>query len=133
MRANHPYSYARCLTLTKQGSRRKQIANNTYVAQAWQPDGHFFFVLHNTAVVTLYQDGTYILKTDGWQTRTTMDRINMTFAYGHVYRRDGRWFLKVGDQDVYFTEGIRIEPNGDIVHVETQRKGYNGEMLLFTE
>lgn len=31
---------------------------------------------HNTAVITFYPDGRIRLKTDGWETQTTKERIN---------------------------------------------------------
>lgn len=47
--------------------------------------------LHATPVVAIYKDGSYVLKTNGWTTVTTKDRLN-TYAPGMVFQSDRIWY-----------------------------------------
>jgi len=72
--------------------------------------------LHSTCVVAFKSDGSIVLSTAGWRTRTTQDRINRVIrAHGwsvyvsrfewHIAHRDGRTFE--------FEDGFTIEPVAD--------------------
>ena len=68
----------------------KKIANNTF--EVIYKDGCKAIRLHRTDVVTYRPDGACILNTDGWQTRTTKDRINK-YANVSVYQKNHEWFV----------------------------------------
>jgi len=62
----------------RSGSVRKPLANNTYL---YREGTDFVVRLHSTNVVRIRPDGTYVLNSNGWETKTTKDRIN---AYAPV-------------------------------------------------
>jgi hypothetical protein len=53
--------------------KRHKLQNNTYLVESFD---HYAVRLHHTNVVEIYSDGTYALNTGGWNTVTTMSRIN---------------------------------------------------------
>ena len=68
----------------------KKIGNNTF--EVIYKDGCRAIRLHRTDVVTYRPDGACILNTDGWQTRTTKDRMNK-YAPVSVYQVDSIWYV----------------------------------------
>lgn len=58
---------------------------------------------HNTDIVVMTADGTYILNTGGFRTSTTKKRINK-YAPVQVHQRNFEWF--VGDEE--FKDGMRV-------------------------
>jgi len=72
---------------SRSGHRRLQ-GRNTYL-ESRGPDA-FAVRLHATDVVTIHRDGTYTLRTNGWFTVTTKDRIN-GWSPARVYSEDGTW------------------------------------------
>lgn len=73
--------------LTKLGTRvSRKIANNTYMILHENEFGPSSVAirLHNTNVVTFYQDGKVILNTGGWHTVTTKERINRFIPGGYT-------------------------------------------------
>lgn len=66
---------------------------------------------HETDIVTIRPDGTYVLSSGGWHTPTTKQRINAmspTWVYQHAYG----WFLKDGTS---FYDGMTVDSMGEIV------------------
>src|SRR5262249_27597834 len=61
------------------------LENNTRLIRCGDD---YAVVLHSTAVVTIHQDGTYTLRTGGWRTVTTKDRINK-YSPARVYSTNG--------------------------------------------
>ncbi len=68
--------------------RSKKLQNNTYLERI---AGNAIAVrLHNTHIITLYDDNTAMLDSGGWRTATTKDRLNQ---YGfHVRQENSEWF-----------------------------------------
>jgi len=72
----------------------KKIGNNTF--EVIYKDGCKAYRLHRTDVVTYRPDGACILNTDGWQTRTTKDRMNqhspvIVYQKNYTWWVDGEW------------------------------------------
>ena len=74
----------------------RKVGNNTYAEIL--PDGSVGIMLHSTCVVTIHEDNTYTLKTGGWQTLTTKDRMNQYFP-GYVRQHKGEWYVSVRDSN----------------------------------
>jgi hypothetical protein len=59
--------------------------------------GNLVVRFHTTDVVTVYHNGTVILRTGGWKTATTKLRMNQAanqFKLGYlVYQKDKNWFV----------------------------------------
>lgn len=71
----------------------KPLQNNTRLHR--NADGvSFDVVLHNTAIVTIHPDDTYTLRTGGWHTQTTADRIR-TYGPASVGNFKGEYMLYV--------------------------------------
>lgn len=84
----------------------RRIGNNT--KGVIHDNGDVGIILHCTEVVTIHADGTYTLRSGGWQTVTTKDRINNYSPY-RVYQHKHEWFVRVGENTVEFTNGMRID------------------------
>ena len=68
----------------------KKVGNNTF--EVIYKDGCKAIRLHRTDVVTFRRDGGCVLNTDGWQTRTTKDRMNK-YSPVSVYQVDSIWYV----------------------------------------
>lgn len=68
---------------------RKKLQNNTYLEQRGED---FAVQLHSTDVVTIHADGTFTLRTGGWDTVTTKDRIN-NYGPARVWSERGTWAI----------------------------------------
>lgn len=55
------------------GRNSKKIGNNTSLVDL---ENRIVIRLHNTNVVTFYEDGRTLLNSGGWKTVTTKDRMN---------------------------------------------------------
>lgn len=67
-------TYSEASAMVKRGRNgRKRLQNNTYLERRGED---FAVRLHYTDVVTIHADGTFTLRTGGWETVTTKDRIN---------------------------------------------------------
>jgi hypothetical protein len=90
----------------------RPLENNTRLERRG-PD--FAVKLHATDVILIHSDGTFTLKTGGYYTVTTKDRIN-----GHSPARLSQsksvWYLRTsGGVNVPFVDGMKIDINGDPV------------------
>jgi hypothetical protein len=89
----------------------KKLANNTYL---YRKDNVFCVKLHNTDVVTIYDDDRQSINSGGYLTKTTKDRIN-TFSFASVFQERGLWFLRQNNEKIPFFDGIEINSSGSIV------------------
>ncbi len=107
----------------KPKGERKKVANNTYLIQR---DGYIAVRLHNTDVVDIYLDK-LILRTGGWMTNTTKERINRYLPVGwNLYTEKRIWWLSYvtsygedGEQSKWqFKDGINIHQDGNVFDFE---------------
>lgn len=81
-------------------------------------------VYWGTAVVTIHQDDTYTLRTNGFHTVTTKSRIN-SFSPAGVYQKNYIWYCD--GQEFY--EGMRVDANGnDVTFRQHLEKALEHEM-----
>ena len=100
------------MVLGKNNRRERKIGNNTW--GLIHDNGDVGIILHRTEVVTIHADGTYTLRSGGWQTVTTKDRINKYSPY-YVMQRKWEWFVGfydgVGHHELgAFEDGMRVNP-----------------------
>jgi hypothetical protein len=76
----------------------KPLQNNTRLYD--HADHSFGVVLHGTEVVTIHTDGTYTLRSGGFTTNTTADRIH-TYSPAKQFSEKGEWYvwMKPVDRD----------------------------------
>ena len=91
----------------RKGSNRKKLERNTYLER--YGDNEFGVVLHNTTIVRIFRDGSYVLDSGGWHTVTTKDRMNRYAPHG-ISQCKYVWYVK-GKR---FHDGIKILPNGEV-------------------
>lgn len=104
--------YGPCLGLTYEQAQdltirrpRRKLGNNTYLVR----DGDLFHVeLHGGRIITIRPDATYVLRSNGYKTRTTKDRLN-TYSPAYIYQRAYRWHLADGTE---FTESVIVDCTG---------------------
>lgn len=89
----------------KRNANRRKVGNNTY-AEILQ-NNSVAITLHSTDVVTIHEDNTYTLRSGGWQTVTTKDRINQ-YSPVRVYQRKYEWFVKINGKEFPFMEGMVV-------------------------
>lgn len=83
-------NYGKARELTARNGRKK-VAHNTYLERDEVSDD-IDLVYHYTAIVTYHNDGTMTLRTGGWCTATTKDRLNR-FTPAAIRSERGDWFL----------------------------------------
>jgi hypothetical protein len=59
-----------------------------------RPDGRIVLRLHNTDVVTLYPDGTEVIRTDGWNTVTTRAFLS-EHSKAHVWQEKWQQYVRI--------------------------------------
>ena len=89
--------------LEQLGNRnRRKVNNNTHLERT--DNDTVGVVLHGTCVVKFNRNGSVILNAGGWQTKTTMRRIN-DYSPMRVKQRDFAWYLTDGRE---FENGIDV-------------------------
>ena len=67
---------------------------------------------HGTPVVAVHADGSFTLKTEGWQTATTKHRINQFAPFrgsDGLYQKNRQWFLRLRGVHHPFVEGMTVK------------------------
>ena len=86
----------------KTSASRRKLGNNTWGEIL--PDGSVAIILHATPVVVIHPNDTVTLRSGGWRTSTTKNRINK-YSPVKVYQRNHEWFLEDGSE---FFDGVRV-------------------------
>ena len=111
-------NYESCKSLLA-GVSRKRLARETVLSRGatlCSPNqDHFVVTLHGNPIIHLFPDGSMVLSSCGWLTRTTCRRLQ-ALAGVLVYKRDGKWYIEArgGSQTLPFVDGIRIRSDGSI-------------------
>lgn len=96
-------------------TKKKRIENNT--VEYLRPNGNRVIRLHKTDIVEFFPEK-IVLRTGGWKTVTTKDRINKAIQSRgwYVSQRDSLWFVKRRDcdDDYPFVEGMVLFDDGKI-------------------
>ena len=98
--------------LNSRGS--KKVGNNTYLKKRGE---YIAVMLHETDVVTFKPDGSIVLDSGGWKTRTTKDRINNYLPdYFYLYQEKSEWYLRNREKQktVIFADGLIIGRKGGL-------------------
>jgi len=124
-RRNIPTTYTEAReTLNPRAERT--IANNTRLRLHGSSIG---LILHSTEVVTFNADGSIVLRTGGYHTTTTKDRLNrVARAHGwSVYAKAREWFISHRSGTVFeFEDGFTIPADGP--KVPDAREWKDGEV-----
>lgn len=89
----------------KTNRSERKIGNNT--RGVIHANGDVGIILHRTEVVTIHADGTYTLRSGGWRTVTTKDRINKYCPY-YVSQHKFEWSVRVDGESIPFEDGMRV-------------------------
>ncbi len=89
-------TYQECVTL----GDGKKLGHNTRLVKRGNA---FAVVLYRTDVVTIHSDGTFTLKTGGFLSNVTKDRLNK-FGPVKVFAKKRVWYAG----EVPFTEGMTV-------------------------
>jgi hypothetical protein len=90
------------------GRAKRKIDHNTYLEQI---DEVFVVRLYNTDIIKIYPDNTQVLFSGGYRTLTTKNRIS-NYSFTRVNQDRRVWYLRNGAK---FTEGVRVNANGEVV------------------
>lgn len=108
-------TYEECIRLfdtARSPEKGKPLANNT---RLYKRGDEFEIVLHQTAVVSVLPEGKYIIRTGGWNTLTTRDRLNR-YAPGRFFTRQGilYWAPDHKSDEIVVEEGMVIGEEGKV-------------------
>jgi hypothetical protein len=84
-----------------------KLTYNTYLRREGED---FIIALYGTDIVTIKDDHTYVLRTGGFKTILTRDRI-CDYAPISIGIKKGKWFLRDGTE---FVEGMRVTSAGEV-------------------
>ena len=79
-------------------------------------NGDYAVLFHQTEVVTIHADGSYTLRTDGWSTKTTKERINQ-YSPVNIWQEKHIWYIQKG---IEFYDGMKIIPGEGHWEVEVK-------------
>lgn len=92
----------------------KKIANNTTIRRL--SSGEIAIKYHYTDILTVNILDNIKVKTGGWNTRTTIDRLNQLLPKNvHLYTKKGNLFIKGANGTFEFVEGMIVTQNGDVL------------------
>lgn len=74
--------------------------------------------LYGTDVITFYPDGSVALKTEGWSTSSTRNKINSFQRLGEVYQERCRLYAVCHGKTYLFKDNMRIYPDGRVEGAE---------------
>lgn len=92
----------------KRGNGNKKLANNTYLVRI---DEHEVAIkLHETNILTFYDNGDIKLNSGTWRTPTTKERMNKYLPEMRVIQEHGLWYVGKdwNDKQSLFFDGIMI-------------------------
>lgn len=98
----------------------RKFARNTVIFTL--QDGTECLKYHDTTIVTKRPDGTTVLNSGGFHTRTTKERIR-EFAHVDIYQKNGVWYMSDGSA---FYDGI-------VVKTKTPGEEYSGKTTILSE
>lgn len=78
------------------GRDSRKIANNTYLERHDNSSAgvQYKIRLHGCCIITFNANGSFILKTDGWETSTTRERIRRYLPPGfYLWSEKGEWMI----------------------------------------
>jgi len=118
----HVYSLDSALKFLN-GKQERKLANNT-VVRFDRESGQVDVVLHRTPVVTYYPSGLIQLKSGGYRSVTTKQRINQLLPPGwRLSQHKYEWTVTTPDGDYDFREGIVFRLDGTLFRDEPEVPG----------
>lgn len=96
----------------------KKIGNNTFLVRL-EPNV-LGIRLHSTYIIEIDPTDIMKLKTKGWWSRTTKDRLNQFLGCRGVgiYQKNNNWFIKGLNGVFQFDDGIMVTADGDIIALQ---------------
>lgn len=86
----------------------KPIANNT---RLFKRGDNFVIRLHDTDIITIKPNGSFVLNSGGYKTRTTKDRLN-EYSPANISTKNHVWSISSRNGNDLFFDGIEINPLG---------------------
>lgn len=132
----YDYETANKLLESNKKFKRRMVANNTWIERSRTDDSNAIcLILHQTAILTYYEDGDIYFDTDGWSSSTTIDRMNRFQRKIKIWRHKKLWwFVEMGLNnympDRPFCDRILVKSNGEVIvpeikdQVESKNFGY---------
>ena len=93
----------------------KKIGNNTFLERL-EPNV-LGIRLHGTHIIEIDPTDIMKLKTKGWWSRTTKDRLNQFLGCRGVsiYQKDNNWTIKGMNGSFQFNDDIMVTSDGDVI------------------
>jgi hypothetical protein len=93
----------------------KKIGNNTFLERL-EPNV-LGIRLHGTYIIEIDPTDIMKLKTKGWWSRTTKDRLNQFLGCRGVsiYQKDNNWTIKGMNGSFQFNDDIMVTSDGDVI------------------
>ena len=90
------------------GRQKRKIDNNTYLEKI---DEVFVIRFYDTDIIVIYPDNTQVLRTGGYKTATTKNRISK-YSFTRINQDKRVWYLHNGAK---FTECVRVNASGEVI------------------
>ena len=96
----------------------KKIGNNTFLVRL-EPNV-LGIRLHGTYIIEIDPTDIMKLKTKGWWTPTTKDRLNQFLRCRGVgiFQKNNNWFIEGANGKFQFDDGIMVTSDGDVIALQ---------------
>ncbi len=104
-----PMTYAKACELISTNKSPVTIPLTKSVGLEWDGQRHHI-TLGATRIVTINPDGSHTIRTGGWFTKTTQERISR-YSHCPIKIRQGEWWVVTPQGEVAYQEGMQLLPN----------------------
>lgn len=93
----------------------RRLGNNTYLRRTSPVE--FAVRYHDTDMLVIRADGTYLYDAGGWYTATTKMRLN-EYGPAQITQRNRRWYFSVDQIEYEYQDGMTVDTRTDPTRVE---------------
>lgn len=101
-----PFNYAKACEIISTSKNPGFVPISNSVALEWDGTRHHL-VLYKTRIITINPDNTHTIRTGGYRTRTTQERLSR-YGYHIIKVRKGEWFVSLPQGDIPFEEDMTL-------------------------
>lgn len=103
------------------GDKSSKILGNNTVVRRIDADT-VAIKYHNTDILTISQDDTIKINTNGYETVTTKDRLNQFLRCKgfYIFQKKGVWYISDRKDTAAYFDGMRISSSGNLITADTR-------------
>lgn len=112
-----------------EGVQFSKVINNNTVKYKLQGSDTLYIRLHRTDIITQFKT-LIILKSGGYKTPTTKNRINEYQNVCQIYQSKGVWYITTSREESVFYDGIKILNTGRIIKPQKADKKIDKQLHI---